>query len=72
MDGYPYPIRHILNAMNIVFQFNYPEAEDLMPQQSNYIRNYVTDAENALTSSIFTNPDWVITNTLTPLHLLIR
>jgi len=48
----PYP-----NAMNITFQYYYPKAEDLMQQQSNYIRNYISTAENSLTGSSFSNPD---------------
>jgi len=48
----PYP-----NAMNITFQYYYPKAGDLVPQQSNYIKDYVTEAENALTSPSFSDPD---------------
>jgi hypothetical protein len=48
----PYP-----NAMNITFQYYYPEAEDLVPQQANYIKNYITIAENSLTGSNFNDPD---------------
>ncbi|MBN1340035.1 MAG: CotH kinase family protein [Bacteroidales bacterium] len=48
----PYP-----NAMNITFQFYYPEAEDIVQQQRDYIQNYVSTAENALTGSNFANPD---------------
>ncbi len=48
----PYP-----GAKNIIFQYYYPEPGDLMPQQSNYIKNYIANAENALTSSFFANPD---------------
>ncbi|MCB0806966.1 MAG: CotH kinase family protein [Bacteroidales bacterium] len=48
----PYP-----NAKEIIFQYYYPEPEDLMPEQKNYIQNYIANAENALISSFFSNPD---------------
>lgn len=48
----PYP-----NAMEITFQYNYPDAEDLAPQQSEYIKEYITMAENTLTGSDFADPD---------------
>jgi hypothetical protein len=48
----PYP-----NAMNIIFQFYYPGSEDIVFQQKNYIQNYITSAENALTGSSFANPN---------------
>ncbi|MBN2174637.1 MAG: CotH kinase family protein [Bacteroidales bacterium] len=48
----PYP-----NAMNITFQYYYPEAEDIVFQQKSYIQNYVSSAENALTGSSYSNPN---------------
>ncbi len=48
----PYP-----DAMNIIFQYYYPKSEDLVEQQREYIKNYVTISENALTNSSFTNPN---------------
>ncbi len=48
----PYP-----NAMNITFQYYYPKAEDLAPEQSNYIKDYITTAENVLTSPIYSDPN---------------
>lgn len=47
----PYP-----DAMNIIFQYYYPEADGMPVQQKNYLKNYVTQAENALTSYTFTMP----------------
>lgn len=48
----PYP-----NAMNITFQYYYPKAEDLVQQQSTYIEEYITSAENALTNTSFADPN---------------
>lgn len=48
----PYP-----NAMKITFQYYYPKAEDLVQPQSNYIQNYITIAENALTNTSFSDPN---------------
>lgn len=48
----PYP-----NAMNIIFQYFHPKAEDLHTLQKNYIQDYITSFENNLTSSEFTNPN---------------
>jgi hypothetical protein len=48
----PYP-----NAMNIVFQYYHPKADELHAQQQNYIRQYITEFENNLVSSDFSNPN---------------
>lgn len=48
----PYP-----NAMNIVFQYYHPKSNEMVAQQKNYIRQYITDFENNLVSSGFTNPN---------------
>jgi hypothetical protein len=45
------------NAMDITFQYYYPESDEIMPQQKTYIKDYVTTAENTLTSTNFTDPD---------------
>jgi hypothetical protein len=44
------------NAMNITFQYYYPEAKDIAAEQKSYIRNFITDAENSLTIYYFSNP----------------
>jgi hypothetical protein len=49
----PYP-----NAMDITFQYYYPDPDDMVSQQKTYIKNYVTSAENALTGSNFSNPNF--------------
>ena len=52
-DPYPpYP-----NAMDITFQYNYPDTSEIVAQQRNYIKNFITSAENSLSSSSFANPD---------------
>jgi len=48
----PYP-----NAMDIVFQYYYPDPEDIVPEQRQYIKNWITVAENTLTSSGFADPN---------------
>lgn len=48
----PYP-----NAMNITFQYYYPKSGDIVDEQSNYIQNYITIAENALTNPAFVDPN---------------
>ncbi len=48
----PYP-----NAMKVTYQYYYPEPEDIMPEQKEYIQNYILDTENSLTSAYFTNPE---------------
>jgi hypothetical protein len=45
------------NAMKIIFQYYHPKADELHPNQKNYIRQYITEFENNLTSSSFTNPN---------------
>ncbi len=47
----PYP-----NAMDIIFQYYYPEAGEIVAEQRNYIKGFVTQAENALTSPGFSDP----------------
>lgn len=49
----PYP-----NAMNIIFQFYYPKAEDIVEEQRNYITDYISASENALTNIYFNNPNY--------------
>jgi hypothetical protein len=44
------------NAMNIIFQHYYPEKENMVYQQRDYIRNFITTAENSLTIYYFSNP----------------
>lgn len=48
----PYP-----NAMNIIFQYYYPDAEDLVSAQKAYIKNYISETENTLTGDDFKDPD---------------
>jgi hypothetical protein len=48
----PYP-----NAMDIIFQYYYPDPDDIVPEQKQYIKDWITIAENTLTSTGFANPD---------------
>jgi len=48
----PYP-----NALNIIFQFYYPKAEDIVQEQRDYIKDYISVSENTLTGSYFTDPN---------------
>lgn len=45
------------NAMDITFQFYYPKAEEMHVLQKDYIQEYVTDFEQTLLSSDFSNPN---------------
>jgi hypothetical protein len=48
----PYP-----NAMDIIFQYYYPDPAEIVTEQRVYIKNYITTAENNLCSSGFADPD---------------
>lgn len=51
------PVPAYPNAMDITFQYYYPEAGEIVTQQRNYIKNYITTAENTLTSPGFADPN---------------
>lgn len=51
------PAQAYPNAMNIIFQYYYPKVEDIVWQQKNYIEEYISTSENALTYSNFKDPD---------------
>ncbi|MBL0342767.1 MAG: CotH kinase family protein [Bacteroidetes bacterium] len=53
----------------IHFQYDYPSAVDLVPQQKTYIRAYVDSFEKALNATWFANPDSGYKN-LSMYHLL--
>lgn len=44
-------------AQRSTFQYFYPKADEIVPQQREYIMNYVTGFENSLTSSSFRDPE---------------
>ncbi len=44
------------SAKRQTFQYFDPKADEIVPQQRNYIKNFVTLAESALVSTDFTNP----------------
>lgn len=41
---------------DVYFQYHYPEADDIVPQQQTYIQEYVDSFETALAASNFTDP----------------
>jgi hypothetical protein len=51
------PVPAYPNAMDITFQYYYPEPDKIADQQRTYIREFVTTAENTLTNYNFANPD---------------
>jgi hypothetical protein len=51
------PVPSYPGAKDIIFQYYYPEPDQMPDQQKSYIRDFVTNAEKALISSDFSNPD---------------
>lgn len=51
------PVPAYAGAMDIIFQYYYPEPDKIVAEQRNYIKDYVTLAENTLTSQDFKNPE---------------
>ncbi|MFH1119940.1 MAG: CotH kinase family protein [Bacteroidota bacterium] len=45
------------NAMDIIFQFYYPEPDEIVTQQRAYIRNFVSSGEDALIATGFQHPE---------------
>jgi hypothetical protein len=45
------------NAMDIIFQYYYPKPGEIVYQQRDYIRDYISTAENVLISTGFADPD---------------
>lgn len=55
--GWASPYKPIPNKPTITnFLYHYPKPEDISPQQKQYIKNYITQFENALYSSSYTDP----------------
>jgi hypothetical protein len=50
------PVPAYPNAMDITFQYYYPDPEEIVPEQRAYIRDFITTAENNLTVYYFANP----------------
>jgi len=44
-------------AKDILFQYFYPKASDIVQEQRDYIKNYISLAEDVLISPAFSNPD---------------
>jgi hypothetical protein len=51
------PVPAYPNAMDIIFQFYDPKPDEMVQQQRDYIKGFITTAENTLTSSKFNDPD---------------
>lgn len=49
-----YPVYNYANRS--VFQYYYPKADEIVPEQRNYIKQFITSAEVALNSSRFKEP----------------
>jgi hypothetical protein len=45
------------NAMDITFQYYYPEPDVMTPEQKNYIKEYVTETEEVLIGGGFNDPE---------------
>lgn len=57
-DGWKsYPNPAYPDAMNIIFQYFHPKPDEMHPSQKNYIREYITEFENNLTSYFFSDPN---------------
>jgi len=42
----------------IYFQYEYPDHDAIVPEQKDYIKNYIDDFENVLVSDFFADPDF--------------
>jgi hypothetical protein len=51
------PVPAYPNAMDIIFQYYYPDPDEIPDPQRYYIKSYITMAENTLTSEQFKDPD---------------
>lgn len=49
------PVPSYPNAMDITFQYYYPEPADLAGQQKNYIKGFIADAQDALITTDFSD-----------------
>jgi len=50
------PVPAYPNAMDITFQYYYPEPDEIADQQRTYIKEFITTAENSLCIYFFANP----------------
>ena len=50
------PVPSYPNAMDITFQYYYPEPDEIADQQRTYIKEFITTAENTLSIYFFANP----------------
>jgi len=50
------PSVHFHNSDNYSFTYVYPDYDEIVPEQRNYIKKFLTDAENSLNGESFTDP----------------
>jgi hypothetical protein len=50
------PSVHYHNSDNYRFTYVYPDYDEIVPEQRNYIRKFLTDAENSLNGESFSDP----------------
>jgi hypothetical protein len=50
------PVPAYPNAMDIIFQYYYPEPDEIADEQRAYIKEFITNAENTLCMYYFSNP----------------
>lgn len=70
----PYKSRESSNA-KVWYVIEYPKGEDIIPQQVNYIKNYITDFESTMNSSNYNNLftgyyDYININTFVDFYLV--
>jgi hypothetical protein len=76
-DGWlSFPNPPFPEAKNILFQYYYPKASEIVPEQRDYISNYISLTEDALISPAFSDPDlgynaWLNTGSFAD-HLLLN
>jgi len=53
----PFPPNNALPGKEVFFQFDYPKVDQIVPQQEEYIKSYVSDFEWALKGTGFRDPE---------------
>lgn len=53
-----YPDPAYPSTMKITYQYNYPDEEDIAPQQREYLKDFVLDTEEALIHDAFAHKQW--------------
>ncbi len=50
------PSVHYENSDNYRFTYVYPKHDEIVPEQKNYIKKFLTDVENSLNGESFSDP----------------